>query len=261
VEAAQLTRDDTVLEPGAGFGVLTRLLEKQAGRVIAVEKDSRLARGLRKTFAETPSVEVVEGDVLKVSLPQFERVVGTPPYYISSRLVLFLLESKFRKAHLVFQKEFGERLLAHPGTPDYGRLSVSSQRMLHIESVFSIPRGAFEPKPKIDSLLLMLEPKTYSQDVDGHVFDEMVRGLFTQRRRLLRSSLFHFLKLKEGSGKAREIMNAIKISDRRVYELTIGEFEEIARQLTSALLDKRTANGNNILRKKTDTGPVSRHCR
>jgi 16S rRNA (adenine1518-N6/adenine1519-N6)-dimethyltransferase len=248
-----------VLEPGAGFGVLTRLLKRHAGRVIAVEKDPRLARNLQKTFAKSTTVEVIEGDVLKVPLSSFDRVVGTPPYYISSKLVLFLLESKFRKAHLVFQKEFGERLLAQPGTRDYGRLSVSTQRMLRVESLFSIPRTAFEPKPKIDSMLLALEPKIYRQDVDRHAFDELVRGVFNQRRRLLRSSLTHFLKLKIGLGKARELLKTIAIPDKRVYQLSVDELEEIAIQLKSVLNDTKTVNGNNIFRSKMSSRPVSRH--
>ena len=205
-------------------------------------------------------MEVVEGDVLKVALPPFSRVVGTPPYYISSKLVLFLLGSKFKNAHLVFQREFGERLLARPGTPDYGRLSVTAQRMLRIETLMDISRVAFEPKPKIDSVLLALEPRPYRLDVDRKIFDEIVRGVFTQRRRLVRGALLHFLKLKFGPGKARDVFNTLRIPESRVYELSISQLEEIAVQLTRPLEGVLGPdNSNNILRGKTPAGSDSRH--
>ncbi len=239
---------------------MTRLLEKEAGHVIAVERDRRLAANLREDFAGSRSVEVVEGDVLKVALPQFSRVVGTPPYYISSKLVLFLLGSNFKNAHLVFQREFGERLLALPGTPDYGRLSVTAQRMLRIETLMDISRVAFEPKPKVDSVLLALEPGPYRHDVDRKVFDEIVRGVFTQRRRLVRGALLHFLKLKFGPGKARDVFNTLRIPESRVYELSITQLEEIAVQLTGTLAGfLGPDNSNNILRRKTPAGSDSRH--
>ncbi len=205
-------------------------------------------------------MEVVEGDVLKVALPPFSRVVGTPPYYISSKLVLFLLGSRFKNAYLVFQREFGERLLALPGTPDYGRLSITAQRMLRIETLMDISRVAFEPKPKIDSVLLALEPRPYRLDVDRKVFDEIVRGIFTQRRRLVRGALLHFLKLKFGPGKARELFNTLRIPESRVYELSITQLEEIAVQLTGTLAGfLGPDNSNNILRRKTPAGSDSRH--
>ena len=217
-----------------------------------------MAEKLREEFTGS-SVEVVEGDVLKVSLPPFDRVIGTPPYYISSKLVLLLLKSKFRKAHLVFQKEFGERLLAHPGSSDYGRLSVSSQRILRIEALMDIPRGAFEPKPKIDSMLLALEPKAYRHDVNGQLFDELVRGIFTQRRRLLRGALIHFFKLRLGPEKAREILKTLKIPDNRVYELSVDQLEEITKQLEQAPMALEASKSNNILRRKPLSGSGSQH--
>ena len=231
VSTASLNGHDTVLEPGAGLGVLTRLLEKKAGHIIAVEKDPRLVARLRKIFSSAGSVEIIEGDVLKTVLPPFNKVVGTPPYYISSKLILFLQRSSFTTAFLVFQKEFAERLLARPGTPDYGRLSVTAQRTLRIQTLMPIRRESFEPKPKVDSVLVALEPRASSGNVDEKVLGEMVRAIFTQRRRLLRGALFHFLKLKLGREKARTVLSRLKLPDSRVYELSIKELEEVAVQL------------------------------
>jgi 16S rRNA (adenine1518-N6/adenine1519-N6)-dimethyltransferase len=234
VSIANPNRDDTVLEPGAGLGFLTRLLRDRAGFVIAVEKDSRLAARLRRTFSTAHSVEVIEGDVLKVNLPAFNKVVGTPPYYISSKLVLLLQGSSFAMAHLVFQKEFADRLLAKPGTRDYGRLSVTAQRLMTIRTLMDISRESFEPRPKVDSVLVSLEPKPYRTNVDAMVLGEMVRGIFTQRRRLARGALLHYLRLKLGPEKARTALSRVRIPDLRVYELSIEELEDIAVQLATS---------------------------
>ena len=235
VSAADLDGTDSVLEPGAGHGVVTRLLEAKASHVIAVEKDRRLVAELRKDFFKSPSVEIIEGDVLKTRLPAFNRVVGTPPYNISSKLVLLLQGSQFTKAHLVFQKEFADRLLAHPGTPDYGRLSVTAQRTMTMRSLMLVSREAFTPKPKIDSVLVSFEPKPYSTDADTMILTDMVRGIFTQRRRLVRGALLHFLRLKLGKEQARSIISSLNLPTSRVYQLSIRELEEIAIQLKPLL--------------------------
>ena len=235
VSAANLDRTDSVMEPGAGHGVITRLLESKASHVIAVEKDRRLAGELRREFSRSTSVEIIEGDVLKTRLPTFNKVVGTPPYNISSKLILLLQGSPFAKAHLVFQKEFAARLLARPGTRDYGRLSVTAQRTMTMNSLMVVPRESFIPKPKIDSILVCFEPKPYRTEVDATILNDMVRGIFTQRRRLVRGALFHFLKLQLGRDQARSIVSSLDLPASRVYELSIRELEEIAIRLRPLL--------------------------
>jgi len=235
VTAAELATNDTVLEPGAGYGTLTRLLEKQAGRVIAIEKDRRLAFHLRNEFAHSPTVEVIEGDVLKIPLPAFNKVVGTPPYVISSKLILFLTKKKFELASLVFQKEFGERLLAEAGTSEYGRLSITAQRSLTIWPIMNIPAAAFRPRPKVDSILLRISPNAVTTVVNEELFEELVRGLFNQRRRVVRSSFLHFLSKKIGREKARASLTAMTLPEKRVFQLTIADLEDICSQLSKVL--------------------------
>ncbi len=235
VSLANLGKDDTVLEPGAGYGVLTRLLFEQAGQVIAVEKDPYLASHLRNTFKNCTSVEVIEGDFLKVPLPRFNKVVGTPPYYLSSKLALFLTKSRFEKAFLVFQKEFGERLLAQPGTHDFGRLSVTVQRVLHVESLMLIPRTAFDPVPKVDSVLLAITPGPVRGNINQELFDELVRGIFAQRRRLLRGALVNYLANRYGKARARATVKKMDLPGLRVYQLSIGELETLCLELKTAL--------------------------
>jgi 16S rRNA (adenine1518-N6/adenine1519-N6)-dimethyltransferase len=235
VSNAELTPTDTVLEPGAGYGTLTYLLEKQAGRVIAVEKDHRLISHLRKEFENSPSVSIIEGDVLKIPIPPFNKVAGTPPYALSSRLIIFLTKKKFELASLVFQKEFGERLLAEAGTAEYGRLSVSAQRYLTIRPIMNIPAAAFRPRPKVDSILLRISPNEVDSEVNEELFEELVRGLFNQRRRVVRSSFLHFLSQKIGRQMARNALDALTLPEKRVYQLTIGELEDLSQHLSKVL--------------------------
>ena len=233
VSVAELTNTDTVLEPGAGYGTLTRLLENQAGRVLAVEKDRRLAAHLRKEFERSPTVSVIEGDVLKIPLPSFNKIVGTPPYVLSSKLILFLKKKKFELASLVLQKEFGERLLAEAGTADYGRLSITAQRSLTIRPIMNIPAAAFRPRPKVDSILLRISPNKINTAVNEELFEELVRGLFNQRRRVVRSSFLHFLSKKIGREKARETLKEMTLPEKRVFQLTIGDLEALCQQLSN----------------------------
>jgi 16S rRNA (adenine1518-N6/adenine1519-N6)-dimethyltransferase len=235
VSIAELTKPDTVLEPGAGYGTITHLLASQAGRVLAVEKDRRLVSHLRNEFQTNQIVSVIEGDVLKISLPLFNKVVGTPPYAISSKLILFLTKKKFELASLVFQKEFGERLLAEAGTGEYGRLSITAQRSLKIRPVMNISAAAFRPRPKVDSILLRISPKEVNTTLDEQLFEELVRGLFNQRRRVVRSSFLHFLSKKIGREKARTSLDAMTLPEKRVFQLTISDLEELCQQLSKVL--------------------------
>jgi 16S rRNA (adenine1518-N6/adenine1519-N6)-dimethyltransferase len=235
VSTAELRKEDTVLEPGAGYGTLTSLLEEQAGRVLAVERDPRLAAYLRKEFENSPTVSIIEGDVLKVPLPKFSKVAGTPPYVLSSKLVVFLTQKKFELASLVLQKEFGERLLAEPGTSEYGRISIAAQRYLRIRPIMNISAAAFRPKPRVDSILLRMSPNETNPAIDEESFQELVRGLFNQRRRVVRSSFQHYLSKKMGRQNARKSLDAITLPDKRVYQLTIADLEDLCQQLSKVV--------------------------
>ena len=230
------TQSDTVLEPGPGHGTLTQLLQKKAGKVIAVEKDPDLVRELTETFRDCSNVEIIEGDILKISpLPDFNKIVSTPPYYLSSKLALFLSKAKFDVVGVVLQKEFGERLLAEPGTREYGRLTVSVRRRLNIEKIREISRTAFRPRPKVDSILLRMTPLQGTRQLDEPLFEEVVRGVFTQRKRLVRGALLHFLTKKMGKENGRKIMNEVAVPDSRVFQLSIAQLEDLSEQLAPRL--------------------------
>jgi 16S rRNA (adenine1518-N6/adenine1519-N6)-dimethyltransferase len=235
VATGELSSKDVVLEPGPGYGILTRLIVETGARVIAVEKDHHLAQDLRESFLNEPRVSILEGDVIRIRLPEFNRIVGTPPYNISSKLVLLMADHRFDSASIVLQKEFGQRLLAKPGTGDYGRLSVMSQRNLNIEKVSEISRSVFFPRPRVDSVLLRMTRRTIMDEIHPKPFEWIVRELFTQRKRVVRGAIKHALVKKFGSKLAQTVVQDIQIPDSRVFQLSLADFESLAKSFEDAL--------------------------
>ncbi|NYZ78215.1 ribosomal RNA small subunit methyltransferase A, partial [Candidatus Micrarchaeota archaeon] len=144
-------KNKTVLEIGAGTGILTQALARRAKRVIALEIDSRLREQLLKRVKEFNNVEVNFVDARKFNFAGFKTVFGNLPYHASTPLLFKILESGFEEAVLCLQKEFAERLVARPGSRDWSRLSVAAQANADVKILFEIPRFAFTPVPKVDS--------------------------------------------------------------------------------------------------------------
>jgi 16S rRNA (adenine1518-N6/adenine1519-N6)-dimethyltransferase len=183
---------DTVLEIGPGPGALTARLAERAGRVIAIEKDRDLVPSLRERF---PSVTIVEGDALELdwhalaALPETTyKVAGNIPYNITSPLIDKALLPP-RPAVVVFlvQKEVAGRVTAAPGTSEYGALTVGVRAVARAERLFTVPAGAFHPKPKVDSAVLRLTPaeRPLIEDAERAAFRRLVVGLFGFRRKQL----------------------------------------------------------------------------
>ena len=226
VSFASLTKDDVVLEVGAGFGFLTQLLSRECKKVIAVEVDPQLVNFLRKQLHSLRNVDLIEGDILKVSIPPFNKVVSAPPYFISSPLLFRLLERKFKWAVLILQKEFAERLAASVGSKDYGRLTVTIYYRADVELLDYVPRNMFYPPPDVDSMMVRLKPRAPPFQVDDEeTFFEVVRTLFTQRNKKVRNALIPFLRKREMTGKeAVELADSIVYSAKRVRELAPEDF-------------------------------------
>ncbi len=226
VSFASLTKDDVVLEVGAGFGFLTQLLSRECKKVIAVEVDPRFVNFLRKQLHSLRNVDLIEGDILKVSIPPFNKVVSAPPYFISSPLLFRLLERKFKWAVLILQKEFAERLAASVGSKDYGRLTVTIYYRADVELLDYVPRNMFYPPPDVDSMMVRLKPRAPPFQVDDEeTFFEVVRILFTQRNKKVRNALIPFLRKREMTRKeAVELADSIVYSAKRVRELAPEDF-------------------------------------
>ncbi len=192
-----------LLEIGGGAGALTdRLLATIAdtpgsdpatpNRLSVVERDPDFAAFLRDEFAEAVadgSLEVIEGDALSVDLPPFTACVANLPYGVSSGIAFRLLPAG-KPLVLMFQREFAERMVADPGTSEYGRLSVSAGHYADVELVEHVPKEAFDPQPAVESAIVRCTPRTPDYEVgDEAFFLRFVKALFTQRRKTVRNAI------------------------------------------------------------------------
>jgi 16S rRNA (adenine1518-N6/adenine1519-N6)-dimethyltransferase len=235
IEYASLSRTDEVLDAGAGFGFLTLSLANECKAVIAVEKDPQVAEALRWQVGGLANVTVIEGDVLKAKLPGFNKVVAIPPYCLSSRLVVWLLERKVECAVLVLQREFANRLVAGVGSDQYGWLTVVACHSAEVELFDAVPKGMFYPQPEVDSVIVRLKPwKAAPFKVrDEAFFSRMVRWLFTQRNKKLSNALVPFIKsaCKVPKEEAEKRVCAVPSRERRVRELAPEDFGELSNVL------------------------------
>jgi 16S rRNA (adenine1518-N6/adenine1519-N6)-dimethyltransferase len=189
----------TVVEIGPGRGALTELLAARAGRLVAVELDAELAAGLRAEFANRENVEVRQEDVLETDFAALrsdgERlmVVGNLPYYITSDILLRLFRSanEIERAVVMMQREVAERVAAQPGGREYGALSATAQLYARVESLITLPPGAFSPPPQVHSTVLRLTmaPRFDELRVKPEGFVAFVRACFAQKRKMLHRNL------------------------------------------------------------------------
>jgi len=232
---ASLGKADVVLEAGAGFGFLTRFLANKCESVLAVEKDPRVAVVLREQLKGLANVTVIEGDVLKVAVPCFSKVVSIPPYQISSRLLLWLFDRRFDSAVLVFQKEFAGRLVAAVGSEDYGWLTVATCHSAEVKLLDAVSKSVFYPSPEVDSVIVRLKPWTAApfEVKDAAFFRRMVRWLFTQRNKKISNALVPFLKstLKVAKEDAEKVACTFSFREKRVREMPPEAFGELANAL------------------------------
>lgn len=242
VDYAELSRDDLVLEVGAGIGNLTLLLARRAGMVISVERDRRLIKVLGERLRGHSNVELLCGDALRIELPRFNKVVANLPYGISSDITFRLLEHKFELAVLMYQREFAKRLVARSGSDDYGRLTVNAYYRASVELLEEVPPEAFFPQPKVTSAIVRLRPREPPfKAKKEQVFFNVVRALFQHRRQRVRNALYRsfgevFLGVKISKAKRRAMIDQRlpkALAEARVMDLAPEKFGVIANLLTS----------------------------
>lgn len=239
VAALALDPADTVVEIGPGAGALTRPLAARAARLIAIEVDRDLAADLRPTLP--PHARLVEGDILDTDLADLladealpARVVGNLPYNISSPILFKLLHASrggtlLRDATVMLQKEVADRLVARPGTADYGALTIQTALAADVERLLTLPPGAFRPPPKVTSAVVRLRFRPPLVDVGSPaLFERLVRGVFLQRRKMLANALIP-VAATLGTTAAEWLARADLDGMRRPETLSIEDFARLAR--------------------------------
>jgi 16S rRNA (adenine1518-N6/adenine1519-N6)-dimethyltransferase len=232
---------DVFLEIGPGRGALTRPLATRVGRVIAIEIDRDLAASLA---AETPAhVRVVQGDFLDTDLGELlrhertpVRVVGNLPYNISSPILFRLLHGAdagrtLSDATVMLQKEVADRIVARPGTSEYGVLAIQVALAADVERVLTLPPGAFRPPPKVTSAVIRFRFRPPVVDVgDPELFERLVRGVFLHRRKTLLNAL---KPVADALGKeARPIVERAGIDPGvRPQALTVADMARLSRAM------------------------------
>lgn len=236
ISAAKLSIEQEVVEIGPGLGVLTDQLLPLASHVHVMEIDRDLIERLEARQDNRLTVhagDVLKTDWLRILLAPPYTLVANLPYNISSQIVFKLLEHRqlFQRMVLMFQREVGERLVAEPGGKDYGILSVLCQLWYDIDVVTLVKPGAFNPPPKVDSIVLNFQPLSAPRvdPVDEQFFQKVVKAAFTQRRKTLRNSLL------AGGFAAADIDSAVVSAEidpnRRGETLSLQDFSNLTEQL------------------------------
>ena len=235
VHAAELTPGEPVLEVGPGIGTLTQGLAQSGADVTAIELDRRLLEVLDSTLASYDNVRIVHGDVLKLDVATIMnhkpfKVVANLPYYITTPIIMSLLESKLPIERLVVmvQKEVALRMVAKPGTKDYGALSVAVQYYTEPDIVLDVPPKSFLPAPAVTSSVIrcVLRDKPPVDVIDEKLFFRVVKAGFAQRRKTFSNTM-------KTTGLTRdrieELLAKANIDGQRRGEtFTLQEFADVA---------------------------------
>ena len=242
VHAAELTPGEPVLEVGPGIGTLTQGLAQSGADVTAIELDRRLLEVLDTTLASYDNVRIIHGDVLKLDVPSIMnhkpfKVVANLPYYITTPIIMSLLESKLPIERLVVmvQKEVALRMVAKPGTKDYGALSVAVQYYTEPDIVLDVPPKSFLPAPAVTSSVIrcVLRDKPPVDVIDEKLFFRVVKAGFAQRRKTFSNTM-----KTTGLSKDRieELLAKANIDGQRRGEtFTLQEFADVANAWASLI--------------------------
>lgn len=242
-DRAELGKRETVLEIGAGLGILTEPLLRRAGRVIAVEVNAGLCEALKTRLRDFKNLTVLNEDILRLDLKKLLRgerpgtlkIVANLPYQISSPILNYILTNRslIELAVLTLQDEVARRVVAQPGKRDYGLLSVLIQYRALSETLFSIEPSAFYPTPRVLSTVVRLKLRSSPAiSVDERLFLKLLKASFSQRRKMLKNAL--------GASFSPELVNKISSYSgidlrRRAETLSLSEFGRLTDALSRAI--------------------------
>ncbi len=188
VDYACIEKGDRVLEVGPGLGILTSKLIEISDDVTCIELDEILAEHIRNTYGDR--LKLIEGDAVKVPFPEFDRFVSNLPYSVSTPIIFKLLTYDFKKAVVMVQKEFADRMTAPVGSTEYSRLTVNLFYKADCRILENVPASRFKPKPKVDSALVEIVPRKAPFDVlDERTFFKVTEVAFNHRRKKIGTAL------------------------------------------------------------------------
>lgn len=245
-EGAEISKDDGIIEIGPGIGTLTQELCERAGKVVVVELDKKLIPILKETLSYYDNIEIINDDILKTDIEDIintrlkglnVKVVANLPYYITTPIIMKLLEDRYNidKIVVMIQKEVALRMQAEPGNKDYGALSIAVQFYSNPHIITNVPKNVFIPKPKVDSAVIALdvykEPKIAVKD--EKLLFQVVKAAFGKRRKTLINALSSS-NINISKEQVKEILDKCNINSQiRGEKLTIYDFARI----TDALYD------------------------
>ena len=247
VAACHLDQEDTVVEIGAGLGVMTAMLAEKAGKVFALEVDPALISVLQQNLDRQDRVIIVNMDVLKYDFAEVAReatggkirVIGNIPYHITSEILFRLLTFAriIQSAVLLMQKEVAERITALPGTKAYGIPTVILGMYADVEKLFDVPSRSFYPVPAVDSSVvrIVFRDKPRFDLNDETFFQTVVRTAFARRRKTLLNNLKALSQIQEKADHLGSFLDGLGIDgNRRAESLTLAEFAILSNALHSA---------------------------
>jgi len=252
VDAAQITKDDFVLEIGPGIGTLTQYLCENARQVLAVEIDDKLIPILKETLQPYDNVEVLHGDILKQDIQQIAdtyndgkpiKVVANLPYYITTPIIMGLFESHVPLANVtvMVQKEVADRMKAEPGTKDYGALSLAVQYYAKPYIAAFVPPNCFMPRPNVGSAVIRLDclARVPVEVHNEKLMFRLIRASFNQRRKTLQNGIANSAELSFTKEQAARAIEQAGFDVRiRGEKLGLEEFARLADEL-----ERMTENG------------------
>ena len=242
IRAAEITKDDFVLEIGPGIGTMTQYLAQAAREVVAVEIDKALIPILQDTLSGFPNAEVIQDDILKVDIAELAaernggrpiKVVANLPYYITTPIIMSLFEHDVPLAlvTVMVQKEVAERMQAGPGSKDYGALSLAVQYYADPYIVANVPPNCFMPRPNVGSAVIRLTRHKVPpvQVEDEKLMFQMIRASFNQRRKTLVNGLNHSPEMTLTKEQITEAVEGLgKGAGVRGEALTLEEFAKLS---------------------------------
>ena len=235
VNVSNVTADDVIIEIGPGLGSLTAKLADNAKKVIAIELDENMINILGERISLYKNVEIIHADVLKVDLNKLidgeenVKVVANLPYYITTPIVMKLLEEKLKinSITVMVQKEVGERFCATPGGKEYGAITVSINYYTSPKIVLDVPKENFNPVPEVDSCVVKLDLKNEHIELkDEKLFFRLIKTTFSQRRKNIGNSLTGVGISKQEVKKMLEELNLDV--NLRAENLSIDQYAKIA---------------------------------